>query len=107
MNYDTWKTGYDFEDYRDSSSCNDCVDINQKFDQCIDFLEGIRDQLYGRENFNREILDCCVEELCFLLNVKKSGLTEKDLVVYSIKQKENKLFNFSLGMARQLSRGVL
>jgi len=99
MDYDTWKTGY-FECDQDRTLCTECTDIQQKFDQAVEFLESVRDQLYGKETFNRELFNFRFAELCWLLNVSEP---KEKLTVFSLNAKENKLFNFTLHIAKDLS----
>lgn len=100
MDYDTWKTTTpDYYYDSDSSKCSECTDIQQKFDNAQEFLEGICDQLYGLKTFCREDLAFYMEELCWYLNVK---LPEKELKVHSISPKEDKIFNFTLDLSKKL-----
>lgn len=104
MNYD-YDPGY--EDHSTSyacSSCSNCYDINQKLDQSGDLLIDIIWQLYGIKDFNREILDKSISELCWLLNVKEP---EGEIKVFSAKTHENKIFDFALGISKRLSSGVI
>src|SRR4029077_976439 len=101
MDYDIWKTSppYYYHD-ADSPKCSECTDMQQKFDDAKEFLEGVCEQLYGIETFCREDLNFFMEELCSRLNVRMS---EKELKIHSIKAKEDKIFNFTLDLSKKLA----
>lgn len=60
----------DFEDYRQHYECKRCLEKEQVMDSCQEFLEEIVKQLYMTENLDKNKLENCLDELCFLLKVK-------------------------------------
>ena len=56
--------------YPESVPCLECEDKQRILDDAKDFLIGIVEQIYSRKELDTEILDHCIEHLCYTLNVK-------------------------------------
>lgn len=71
MDYDDWKTGWSTlgEDPR-CTSCKDCEENDQRFDEAAEYLQGVLEQLYGDAPLNLLNLEHCLDELCYSLKVK-------------------------------------
>ena len=68
MNYDIWKSGWD--DCSAPTSCKQCEKSEQVLDDARDFLEHVVNQLYSTDKLDKAKLEKCLDELCWLLNVK-------------------------------------
>ncbi len=53
--------------------CSDCDDKQAILDDTIEFMEEIVKQLYSKERLDTNILDHCIENLCYKLNVKPAS----------------------------------
>lgn len=56
--------------YSDVYECHHCTKHESDKLSAADFLQGIVDQLYGREEFNADELDRYMEEICHILEVR-------------------------------------
>ena len=69
-NYDLWKT--DNSEYYETSrpDCRKCEEKDKARDDASEFLEEIVKQLYSQEKLDVNILEHCLDELCYFFDIK-------------------------------------
>lgn len=81
----------DCDYYREDEKSHYEQELEKKLENVTDFFEGVLDQLYGKEEFDKSHLENCLDEIANSLDVK---MRTEDLVVERINDSVKTIAHF-------------